>query len=100
VYTIRPARPDDAAALARLAELEEAAPLTGRVLVAETGGEPIAALGVDDGRAVADIFRPTASAVRMLRGCRAELVARTPAPRSARFRPPVFPLLRRAEGWS
>jgi hypothetical protein len=100
MYTIRPAHPDDAAALARLAELEEAAPLRGDALIAESGGEPIAAIALGDGRAVADIFRPTATAVRLLRGCRTELLAGSPARRGAGFRAPVFPLLRRAEGWS
>lgn len=100
MYTIRPTRPDDAAALARLAELEEAAPLRGDALIAECAGEPVAAMALADGRAVADIFRPTATAVRMLRGCRTELLAIPSIRRIARPRPPVFPLLRRAEGWS
>ena len=65
--TIRPARPQDAAALHLLAELDSAAPLHGSVLLAETRGRPVAALSVDDGRAVADPVAPTAPAVAALR---------------------------------
>ena len=90
--TLRHATAADAAALARLAELEEAAPLTGDVLVAERGGAVVAALAPADDRAVADIFLPTAYAVRMLRDWAAAQGA--PAPR--RPRRPRIALLRPA----
>jgi hypothetical protein len=79
--TIRLANHADAAAIARLAELEEAPPLTGETLVAELDATIIAAVSVQDDRAVADIFRPTAATLRMLRHWRAELIgARSPQP--------------------
>ena len=56
--TIRLARPDDAAALRRLAALDEHAPIEGDVLVAEVGGELWAAAGIDHAAAIADPFRP------------------------------------------
>ena len=64
---IRPARDADAPALHDLAELDSAGPLTGDVLVALVDGRPWAALSLDDGRVVADPFRPTAAAVELLR---------------------------------
>ena len=70
---LRPSRSGDEAAIARLVELEEAPDLVGDTLVAELDGTIVAALSVHDGHAVADIFRPTAAIVRMLRHWRAEL---------------------------
>jgi hypothetical protein len=66
--TIRFALPADAAALHDLAALDSA-PRTpaGEVLVAESGGALVAALSLDDGRVVADPFRPTADVVALLR---------------------------------
>jgi hypothetical protein len=72
--TLRPAAEHDAAAVARLIELEEAPPLTGAVLLAEVDGRVIAAVSVRENRAVADIFRPTAELVAMLRTWRAVLI--------------------------
>lgn len=77
--TLRRAEPADAAALDRLAELEEATPLTGDILLAERGGAVVAALSPADGRAIADIFVPTAGAVKLLRDWAAEV------------RPPITP---------
>ena len=71
---LRPAHSDDAAAIARLVELEEASALAGDALVAELDGTIVAALSVGDDQAVADIFRPTAAIVRMLRHWRAEQI--------------------------
>jgi hypothetical protein len=51
-YPIRPATPDDAIALRRLATEAGAAPLAGRILVAESGGAIIAALSRDELRTV------------------------------------------------
>jgi hypothetical protein len=64
---IRPARADDEAALRRLAALDSAAPLHGDILVADIGGELLAALSPYDGRAIADPFRMTADLVELLR---------------------------------
>ena len=65
--TLRPATDADADAIARLVEMEEADTLTGEILLAELDGYVIAALTVGDDRAVADIFRPTADIVALLR---------------------------------
>ena len=59
-YVLRLATEHDAADLRRLAALDEARPLTGRVLIGELDGVPAAALSLKTGRAVADPFRPTA----------------------------------------
>jgi hypothetical protein len=64
--TIRLARPDDAHALRRLAELDSARPLRGRVLLAERDGAPLAALSLESGAATADPFQHSADAVRLL----------------------------------
>jgi hypothetical protein len=64
---IRPAHDADLAALHDLAELDSAAPLTGPVLVALVDGSPWAALGLDDGRVIADPFRESGAAVELLR---------------------------------
>ena len=65
--TVRCATVEDAAALADLAALDSAAPLTGDVLVAEVAGAPVAALSAADGRVVADPFALTADVVAVLR---------------------------------
>ena len=66
---IRPAYPDDATTLARLAALDSRRPLPtgGPVLVAERDGQILAALSTADGRAIADPFSPTADLVALLR---------------------------------
>jgi hypothetical protein len=66
-YVVRLATDDDAAALDRLAELDSAPPLAGRVLIGEIAGAPVAALSVDDGRTIADPFARTADLVDLLR---------------------------------
>ena len=58
-YVIRLATEHDAAALRRLATLDEARPLTGRVLIGEIAGEPAAALSLKTGAAIADPFERT-----------------------------------------
>ena len=65
--TLRVATDGDAETLARLAALDSAAPLTGSVLLAETGQGAVAALSLADGRAVADPFVLTADVVALLR---------------------------------
>jgi hypothetical protein len=63
---LRVARPQDGAALRRLALLDDAAPLAGEVLIAEQGGEPRAAISLHSGRTIADPFRRTAHLVALL----------------------------------
>ena len=65
--TIGVATPDDARVLQYLAQIDSAPLVTGRVLLAELDGVPYAAISLDTGAVVADPFRPTAEAVRMLR---------------------------------
>ena len=62
---IRPAYPDDAAALERLARLDRRRPLPGIVTVAERGGALLAARAAD-GHTIADPFAPTADLVALL----------------------------------
>jgi hypothetical protein len=73
---IRPAYPDDAAALERLARLDSRRPLTGIVTVAERDGVLLAARAAD-GHTIADPFAPTADLVALL-GVHAVQPARTP----------------------
>jgi hypothetical protein len=68
IIALRPAAPGEDADLRRLAALDSAEPLRGPVLIALADGEPVAALSLADGRAVADPFRPTADVVTLLRG--------------------------------
>jgi hypothetical protein len=53
-HLIRPATADDALALRRLAAVSHAAPLAGRILVAEQAGAIVAALSLAEDRTVAD----------------------------------------------
>ena len=59
LYIIRLATDQDAAAVRRLAALDSARPLTGRVLIGEIDGRPAAALSLKTGVAVADPFQAT-----------------------------------------
>jgi hypothetical protein len=63
---IRRAVPDDLDALRYLAALDSARALMGDVLVAESGGVVRAAYSVDERRAIADPFVPTAGLVTLL----------------------------------
>lgn len=65
--TIRHARPDDSDAIARLAQLDAKRTPSGEVLVALSGGDPIAALAVEDDLTVADPFSLSGQAVELLR---------------------------------
>ncbi|WP_205698373.1 hypothetical protein [Conexibacter sp. SYSU D00693] len=94
VVAIRRATADDWRTLGRLAALDSAKPLTGDVLLAVVDGETWAALSLDDGRAVADPFRPSAHAVELLRLRSQHLRAAAPQ----RPAPRRLPLLRRAAG--
>ena len=66
-YVIRLATADDALNLRRLAQLDSKPPLEGRVLVGEIAGTPVAAVGLADGRVVADPFIPTDHLLASLR---------------------------------
>jgi hypothetical protein len=59
LYIIRLATEQDAAALRRLAALDSAKPLTGRVLIGELAGQPAAALSLKTGATIADPFQAT-----------------------------------------
>ena len=63
---VRLAESADCVALLRLAALDSASVPGGSLAVAEVGGELVAAVPVNGGRAIADPFRPTASLVEML----------------------------------
>ena len=58
-YVIRLATEKDAADLRRLAALDQARPLTGRVLIGEIDGTPAAALSLKTNVAIADPFERT-----------------------------------------
>jgi hypothetical protein len=63
---IRRAYPDDASAVARLAQLDSTQLPADSYLVAEVEGELKAALGLDSGAVAADPFHPSAPLVRLL----------------------------------
>lgn len=65
--TVRLANGSDRAALARLAELDSAAPPRGPALVAQSGSRLLAALPLGAGPALADPFEPTSEIVAVLR---------------------------------
>lgn len=58
---------DDSDILECLAALDSALPPTNPVLIAERGGQPVAALGLSRGEAIANPFLPTADVVELLR---------------------------------
>jgi hypothetical protein len=65
--TIRRAVPVEGPELERLAALDDARPLRGTILVAESGGELRAAWSIQERRAIADPFEHTALEVALLR---------------------------------
>jgi hypothetical protein len=65
--TVRLATGADRAALARLADLEQAKRPADPVLIGVVAGRPLAALSLDDGRVIADPFVRTAELVELLR---------------------------------
>ena len=80
-YVIRLATEHDSAALRRLAALDEARPLTGRVLIGEIAGRPAAALSLKTGASIADPFERT-DALRIhmrMRASAIEAVTREPS---------------------
>ena len=64
---IRAARGSDGTALRDLAALDSATLPAGRLLIAETDGDLVAALDADSGAHIADPFRPTADVVALLK---------------------------------
>jgi hypothetical protein len=64
---LRADRPTDESTLRRLAALDSTRPLQGRALVAEVDGRAVAAIGLSDGRVVADPFVKTAEVVELLK---------------------------------
>jgi hypothetical protein len=56
-FRVRPARSQDEPALRRLAFLDSADPLTGRILLGEVDGVPAAAISLEENRIVADPFQ-------------------------------------------
>lgn len=77
---LRLARDDDAPAVRRLAALDDAPPLHGRVLLALVDDVAVAATSLDDGRVVANPFLPTAETVSLL-SMRASQLSEHPARR-------------------
>jgi hypothetical protein len=77
--TIRRSTPADIVALRRLAQLDSQHPPSQPVLVAELGGEIVAALALETGIIVANPFQRTAQVVALLR-LRADQLAFTPRP--------------------
>jgi len=63
---LRVADADEAPVVRRLAALDDSPPLDGEVLLALVDGEAVAAVSLDDGRVVANPFRPTADTVTLL----------------------------------
>jgi hypothetical protein len=86
---IRSATADDDPALRRLAELDSKAPLAGPVLIGEIAGAVVAAVALDDGRALADPFIPTDHLLATLR-------VRAKGMRAVERRPPLRERLRDA----
>ena len=64
--TIRHSTPGDLRSIRELAELDGGRAPTGPVLLGLVDGRLVAAVGVEDGRTVADPFRYTANLVGML----------------------------------
>jgi hypothetical protein len=64
--TIRHSTDRDGPRVLRLAELDNRPAPVGATLLAEVDGRLAAAVGIDDGSAVADPFRPTADLVMLL----------------------------------
>jgi hypothetical protein len=84
--TIRPAFPDDAVALERLAQLDSSTVPPGALLIASVDGVIAAALCIQDEVAIADPFRPTAELVALLAQRARQLRGDGPPRRRAAFR--------------
>ena len=66
-FTVRALHGEDAAAIDRLAGRDSASLPEGDALGAEINGELVAAISLVDGSVIADPFRPTTSAIELLR---------------------------------
>jgi len=88
---IRIATPADLDDLRRLAALDSARALLGTLLVAESDGEIRAAYSVDEGRAIADPFVPTAGLVELLKARSARLRGERPSRADRRRRLRLVP---------
>ncbi len=88
---IRAATDADMPALVRLARIDSSRPPVGTIILAEDGGEIVAALAAEDGAIIANPFRATAPIVAMLRLRAEQLNPRTrrtlPALRRLRANP-------------
>jgi len=73
--SVRFAHPEEAGALQRLAQLDDAPELAGEILVATIDTDVVAALSLDDGRVVANPFVLTSDAVELLRASATALTA-------------------------
>jgi hypothetical protein len=83
---IRHSTSGDRAGVEELAELDGRPAPVGETLLAEVDGKLWAAVGVDDGAAVADPFLPTADVVWLLQiRAEQERAARVPSPPAGRF---------------
>jgi len=94
--TIRYATPDDAEAIARLAQVDSSRPPRGVVLLAEVGDVLWAAISLDDDHLVADPFRPSGELAFLL-AQRARDLRRTEHGVRRRRLPRVFPTHRADE---
>jgi hypothetical protein len=83
---IRRAREGDRAALERLAALDSRRVPPGEVLIADVGGEQVAATGIVSGLTIAHPFRPTAHAIGLLDLRAAQLRQARAARRGLRLR--------------
>jgi hypothetical protein len=77
---LRLARPSEAEAIRRLAELDSSPELTGQVVIALINGDAVAGLSLVDQRVVANPFVPSGEAVALLR-LRAEHLSGPPTHR-------------------
>ena len=95
---IRPNRPEDELALARLAELDSSSVPAAPMLVVEVDGQLRAALSLRDGSAIADPFHRTAPLLALLTARAEQLL---PQPTSVRARVRLGQLIRRPKApWS
>ena len=76
--TLRICGLDDEGDRRRLAALDSAAPLTGKVLAVEQQGELRAAIALEGGRVIADPFHRTAHLVELLETRAAQIERRGP----------------------
>ena len=73
---VRFAQSDEFGTLRRLAQLDDAPELAGKILVATIDADVVAALSLDDGRVVANPFVLTSEAVKLLRRSATALTGR------------------------